>query len=114
MKNFTVNSVLEIPATERNGPFTITIPGGTTVYDWAFFDKPGIVAVYVSDGVTYIGTCAFQWCSNLAAVYVPDSVTTIGRWAFYGCPKLTVYCSEGSEAWKYCEKYVVPHSEPEK
>ena len=45
--------------------------------------------VVVPDGVTTIGSFAFDGCSSLTSITVPNSVTTIGEMAFYGCSSLT-------------------------
>ncbi|MGN0187307.1 MAG: leucine-rich repeat protein, partial [Paludibacteraceae bacterium] len=43
----------------------------------------------IPDGVTSIGGCAFDNCSNITSVTIPNSVTSIGVSAFYGCSGLT-------------------------
>ena len=44
--------------------------------------------VIISNGVTTIGECAFEYCS-LTTVTIPSSVTSIGDYAFYFCSSLT-------------------------
>ena len=39
--------------------------------------------VTIPDGVTTIGTSAFELCEKITSVFIPDSVTTIGAQAFY-------------------------------
>ena len=48
-----------------------------------------ITSVVVSEGVTEIGTAAFNWAVNLTSVELPDSLTNIGGYAFGGCSSLT-------------------------
>ena len=45
--------------------------------------------VVIPDGVSYIGSSAFEGCSNLTSITIPDSVTEIGDFAFYNCSSLT-------------------------
>ena len=47
-----------------------------------------IKAVVVGDGVTSIGSCAFQDCVALQSVDLPDTLDTIGIFAFDGCSSL--------------------------
>ena len=47
-----------------------------------FFDDQNIKSVVVSDGITTLGTFAFNYCNNLASASLPNSLTTIGRNAF--------------------------------
>ena len=64
--------------------------------------------VMIPDGVTIIGACAFDNCTNLTSVTIPDGVTTIGNEAFYGCRSLTSVTipdgvtSIGSSAFSSC------------
>ena len=44
--------------------------------------------IYISDGITNIGTNAFKDLSDAQSVYIPESVTTIGISAFENCSKL--------------------------
>ena len=45
--------------------------------------------VVIPDGVTSIGSGAFEGCSGLTSVTIPDSVTSIGKSAFCNCSGLT-------------------------
>ena len=61
----------------------IEIPEGITdVGSWAFDGNREITGVTIPQGVTTIGSLAFQYCSNLTQVSIPDSVTVIETSAF--------------------------------
>lgn len=62
-----------------------------------------IKSVVISDGITYIGSCAFHKCKNLTTANVPDSVTKIGWGAFWACYSLTsIHIPEGvTTIWDY-------------
>lgn len=48
-----------------------------------------MTSVTLSDGITYIGAYAFDYCGSLTNVTLPDGVTYIGAGAFLGCSSLT-------------------------
>lgn len=68
-------------------PSEITVPDGVT--DVTFIDMDGLTSVTLPNGMTEIGTCAFEKCTNLTRVIVPTSVTKIGYRAFAYCSGLT-------------------------
>ena len=47
-----------------------------------FFDDQNIKFLVVSDGITSLGTFAFNYCNNLKSASLPNSLTKIGRNAF--------------------------------
>ncbi len=68
---------------------TVTINGGESIKDSAFYDWTWLTSVTISDSVTSIGNSAFYGCTGLTSVTMPDSVTSIGDYAFKGCSSLT-------------------------
>ena len=54
--------------------------------------KSYIKYVTLPDGLTSIGSSAFEECSSLTSVTIPNSVTSIGKWAFYrsGLTSITI------------------------
>ena len=50
--------------------------------------KKDITSVRVEEGVTGIGTSAFENCGSLTSVTIPKSVQTVGDKAFSGCSEL--------------------------
>ena len=47
-----------------------------------FFDDQNIKTLVVSDGITSLGTFAFNYCNNLTSASLPKTLTKIGRNAF--------------------------------
>lgn len=62
---------------------------GTTTSDFVAAVEGTATAVTIPDGVTVIGTAAFDRCSNLTAVTIPASVTSLQAEAFTLCTALT-------------------------
>lgn len=48
-----------------------------------------LTSVFIPDGVTQLGFCAFAGCENLTSLTLPDGMTKIGEGAFYLCESLT-------------------------
>ncbi len=67
---------------------TLTISGNGVMGDGMRWDY-GITTVIIEDGVTTIGTAAFQGCEALKSVTIGENVTSIGEQAFVGCIALT-------------------------
>ena len=65
--------------------------------------------VVIEDGVTRIGSSAFEGCIALTQVELADTVTDIADYAFYACVKLTEFSltegvvNIGRGAFGYCE-----------
>ena len=68
---------------------TVTITGGTSIVNLAFYNCSGLTSITIPDSVTSIGDSAFAGCSGLTSIIIPDSVTSIGGSAFSGCSDLT-------------------------
>ncbi len=55
--------------------------------------RSSIKEIYIREGVTSIGSCAFKENPNLITVTIPSTVTTISSQAFANCNELTdIYC----------------------
>ena len=105
------------------GVLTISGTGAMEDYDlwpnqapWIYYTYP-IKSVIISDGVTSIGSSAFDGCTALESVVIPEGVTSIGSSAFDGCTALTSVVipegvtSIGSAAFSGCaalESVVIP------
>ena len=68
---------------------TIDIPEGvTTIGTNAFNNNQAVERIGIPDSVTEIGDYAFGYCLSLASVTIPDSVTSIGEGTFIDCESL--------------------------
>ena len=67
----------------------------------AFYDCDALVCVLLPESLISIGNEAFAGCDIFNSVILYDGVTSIGNSAFANCPKLTVWCNEGTVAYKY-------------
>lgn len=76
---------------------------------WAEY-RDQVKLVIVGQGVTSIGSSAFQDCKNLKTVSLPGSLTALGKAAFLRCGKLTnvklpaSLKSVGEDCFTDCEK----------
>ena len=80
--------------------FSISYPNATLLADqsnnkdvYKALENVTIPATFTYDQMTYtvnyIGTSAFEGCSNLRSVTIPSTIKTIAQYAFYQCSKLT-------------------------
>ena len=74
----------------------LIISGTGSMSNWTGYGSPVwtahrsiVKSIIISEGVTSIGSYAFDCLSNLTSVTIPDSVTAIGSSAFYSCKSLT-------------------------
>ena len=89
------------------------IPEGVTIIGSdAFNNSNNLASVSIPEGVTAIGNSAFEGCNNLKTVIIPEGVTIIGDYAFYCCNNLvSVSIPESimfisSGAFEYCNNLV--------
>ena len=79
---------------------------------WAEY-RDQVKLVIVGQGVTSIGSSAFQDCKNLETVSLPGSLTALGKAAFLRCGELTNITlpaslkSVGEDCFTDCEKLVL-------
>ncbi len=97
----------------------LTVSGTGEMYNYVNTDEQlcapwlpqsdSILSVVIEDGVTSIGTNAFNGCKNLTTVAMGKDVTIIGEKAFYGCTSLMDVTTGfnidviGEYAFSYCD-----------
>ncbi len=82
-----------------------------------FRECEAIESVVIPKSVTVINGGAFRGCKSLTSIFIPDSVEKIRTLklaetkyeAFGFCPKLTIYATPGSVAWRYAEEHDIKH-----
>ncbi len=53
-----------------------------------YIEEKDITEAIIPEGITVIGTGAFEHCKNLKKIIIPESVIIIGKYAFNGCVSL--------------------------
>ncbi len=83
-----------------------------TMFEWYhcspwFYDRDFVKKVVVEEGVTSIGSSAFEDCGNLISIDMPKSIKSIGYGAFANCKSLeNIVIPEGVETigdWVFYE-----------
>ena len=98
--------------TKYTGPGgDVTIPDGVTeIGSSAFENCKALTSIVIPDSVTKIGKSAFSGCTGLKEVTVPDGVTSIEDYVFYHCEALERVSlpkgivSIGHSSFEYCLK----------
>jgi len=54
-----------------------------------YYPEAGVTDVIIPEGVTSIGSCAFERFIQLTSITIPEGVMSIGKSAFLGCTGLT-------------------------
>ena len=63
--------------------------GVTNIGSFAFNGCSALTSLNIGNNVTYIGSYAFSGCISLTSIVIPNSVSTINFQAFLGCEELT-------------------------
>ena len=82
------DGILEIYGTGDMEDFSHYSYGSDRVVPW-HAQKGNIYDVIIHEGVTSIGSCAFNRCYSLTNITIPDSVLSVGDEVFYNCDSLT-------------------------
>lgn len=93
---YTYNSI-NVPNSLRH----LTVTGGQSIGDYAFYGCENVTEVELSYGITSIGKEAFSGCTSLESIFIPHSVTQIDADAFDSGSAVTFTCTEDSEAYEY-------------
>ena len=78
----------------NNGVLTISGTGAMSDYSgralpaW-YSQRAGITSIVVSEGITYVGSCAFYGLNSVTTVSLPSSLTACGNMVFAECSGLS-------------------------
>lgn len=99
MKNFEIRENVLVGCLNK-GAVSLTIPEGVTSIGSAAFNCcSSLTSITIPNSVTSIGDYAFQNCSSLTSITIPNSVTSIEDYAFYECSSLTSVKIGNSVTW---------------
>ncbi len=101
---------LNMPWNEHLASIKMLIIGNgvTSIGSFAFNSCEKLISVEIPESITKINDHAFAYCDSLASVSIPNSVTSIGDYAFISCDKLVnvtignSVISIGTFAFDYC------------
>lgn len=101
---------LNMPWNEHLASIKMLIIGNgvTSIGSFAFNSCEKLISVEIPESITKINGHAFAYCDSLASVSIPNSVTSIGDYAFISCDKLVnvtignSVISIGTFAFDYC------------
>lgn len=79
------DSLISISSTIPKSLKKVTVLGGTSVSDRAFYGCANISEIILPSTIETIGNYAFGMCTSLSSIIIPDNVTKIGLSVFEGC-----------------------------
>ncbi len=86
--NKTQTELIRYPAGKTNTTYIIPY-SVTSIGTCAFNYCSNLTSITIPYGVTSIGVAAFELCDSLTSIIIPDSVTNIDESVFYKCTSLT-------------------------
>ena len=117
------SKILDLAAYISPNKMIVTASNGETILKRC--DRDCCCTVEIEDGVTIIGSGAFDGCEKITKVVIPSTVKEIGGEAFYGCENLksVIVCNDmtsastglakiGSDAFVGCVSLcniIIPH-----
>ena len=79
----------------------------------SFMNRTDFSAIVLDDGITAIGSGAFQGCTALAKVTLPASLLDVGENAFSGCENLLLaFYDDTHEKWVELTSSIAPGNDP--
>ena len=94
-----VDSVYVVEAADKDRTTYSFLPGTRWIGSAAFDGCTNLETIVLPEGITHIGSRAFRDCAQLESVTIPASVSAIGDLAFSGCTGLRSVHSADINAW---------------
>lgn len=97
-------------AAETSVPDAIDTLPVRKICNLAFHDRDDLRKIILPEGLTDIGSSAFQSCGALESVILPESLVSIGMDAFNACDQLTAEVYYSTVGHTYCKENGIPHA----
>ena len=98
-----VDSVYVVEAADKNRTTYSFLPGTRWIGSAAFDRCTNLETIVLPEGITHIGSRAFRDCAQLESITIPASVGVVGDLAFSGCAGLQAVHVSDLGAWSGIE-----------